>query len=177
MARNRTQSTVRYSRGPKRDTFWTSFVLAGQQNIGASASIMHTLLTNAQVITAGLIDATIIRTRGTIQLLTDQGGAQEGGAIFFGMKLQNEKARATGATAVPGPFSQPDQDWFVHEILPWNTLGLTAVGVVNPGFERVVDSKAMRKVKGSDSLIFVAENAVALGAIYVFGFHMLVKVG
>ncbi len=162
-------------RGTKRGTFWISLALDGTQTAAGNAITLHTLLTNAQMFSAELIDQTIIRTRGVLSVRTDQLAQSEGGILAVGIKLQNERARATGVNAVSAPFTLPDQGWFVYEMLTWNSIFGTAVGL-HKGYERVVDSKAMRKVTGSDSLVLVTENlSTSFACVYTFGFHMLVK--
>jgi len=172
-SRSRFSPSVSFRPGPKRDTFWIAAVLDGQQLVAASGTIMLTLLTAAQINDAELTNSTIVRTRGSIGVISDQSAAAEMGILAVGVKLQNERARAAGVASVPLPFSQPDQSWFVHELIPYGTQA-----IASPlQFERVVDSKGMRKVADADSLILVIQNvSSSFGARLTFGLHILIKV-
>jgi len=167
-----------FHRGPRRDTFWLSAFLDGFQITAANADILLSGFTSAQLAAVNAADATLVRTRGALIGLSDQATAAEGGVIGFGIMFQNERARVAGSASCPRPLSDPDGGWFVHEILPWMSRSTTDVGQENAGFERIIDSKAMRKVKGNDSMIFRIENgSSSFGMRLTFGLHFLFKVG
>jgi len=164
-------------RGSKRDTFWISLALSAEIAVAANSGVLIVFLTSAQMFAAEMVDSTIIRTRGSVLWFSDQAVAVESPSAAFGLKLQNEKAVVAGAASVPFPAAQPDQDWFVWEPL----LAVGANDANNRGSGKdlhTVDSKAMRKISGQDSLIGVVENqSAADGGSFNLIMHMLVKVG
>ncbi len=174
--RSRAPSGIR--RTHKRDTFWTSSIATAPSVLAANSVNLFTLFTNAQMFSGELVDHTIIRTRGFIGVQSDQVGTSESGMIALGIILQNERARVAGAAAVPTPIVSPDAGWFVYGLFPWMSRFADATGIVTPGQMFEIDSKAMRKVDGSDSVVLVVDNAsAAFGCDFIFGFHFLVKLG
>ena len=147
----------------------------GQIIVPANSGVLLSNFTAAQLFSAEAVDSTIVRTRGEVLFAGDQLTVNEFPVGALGIKLQNERARVAGVASVPLPLSDPDQDWFVWQ-------GLVAQVTGSSGAQTAVvykiDSKAMRKIKGQDSLITVIENASALhGAAVTFALHFLIKVG
>jgi len=59
--------------------------------------------------------------------------------------------------SVPGPVSDPDQDWFWWGV---QTVSSGDEGTINANSlfqQQVIDSRAMRKVKPSETIVFVIE--------------------
>ncbi len=121
--------------------------------------------------------ATIVRTRGTLWVASDQTVASESVAGALGMIVVTDQAAAIGASAIPGPSSASDDDgWFVWQ--PWfadvNFEDATGLGFLT--FARYdFDSKAMRKVHDGNTVAVMIENDFAVGAIFLMNFRMLVK--
>ena len=110
-------------------------------------------------LTATFPAATLVRTRGAllVEMLVSGGATNEvTGAV--GMIVVSSDALAVGITALPGPLSDIENDWFVYE--PF-ALGTEAVNP--PADSRVshasfrFDSRGMRKMKFGESLVMVAE--------------------
>ena len=171
------RDTRTFRRGPTRDTFWISAGLVGAQVVAANTIVMITIATNAQLAAIeDALNATIVRTRGWLHLTADAAVTAETQMLYFGIKLVNENARAIGVTAVPDPFAFPDSDWFVWEHLAGAGSLTDSQGQV--GFGKQIDSKAMRKINGGDSLIAVATNLnTSHGLSFTFGIHLLMKSG
>ena len=132
--------------------------------IGNSAT--KTVGNNRAIGVAFLEALTLVRVRGTGFIFMDPGAIGEIILVGVGLIIVKADAFAIGATAVPGPITDLDADWLWHRIVP---LGPTAqaaqAGNLVPQVERFeIDSKAQRKVKPNDSLVFVAEGDVSAGA-------------
>ena len=103
---------------------------------------------------------TITRIHGYFTAQLDAGGVDERAMIAFGIIKVSNEALAAGAGSIPSPDTDADAEWIVHGHL-WVTSGAEAA-IVNEGlFDRkVVDSKAMRKAKPSDSLAVMFETCI-----------------
>ena len=90
--------------------------------------------------------------------LTTRGAADSGKAIGLGLMIASDDQLAAGATAFPGPLADADADWLWHSYMLLATVTTTAGDNTTAGVARIeVDSKAMRRVKQNDNLVFVAE--------------------
>ena len=77
----------------------------------------------------------------------------------FGIAVVSDIARATGITAIPGPFTDSDWDgWFVHQFFAGRYAFDDATGARILSWEYEIDSKAMRKVGGDEAIVFVGES-------------------
>ncbi len=143
----------------KRETLWlggTSF----SQTLAAPTTVALVLSLNATAL--ALRPFTVVRTRGILQVSSDQQGASEGYGASFGNAIVSDQASAIGVTAVPTPTVDNASDlWFVYEFLMGRFNFGTAVGFANVGVDRVIDSKAMRKVEDGQDLVSVVEGAGA----------------
>ena len=85
--------------------------------------------------------------------------------LTFGLGIVSTDAATLGSTAVPDPGGEPDYPW-----LWWGTMDLLsylAVGNESWGTSRQivdVDTKAMRRFKPGQSLIWIVEAASVSGA-------------
>ncbi len=102
---------------------------------------------------------TLMRSRGLIGGQLDTGAVEERVMIAMGIIIAQDTAIAAGSGSLPGPFTEGDAPWLWHGHL-WLSSGAEAA-VQDPAlFQRLaVDSKAMRKVKASEGLVFVTEIA------------------
>ncbi len=101
---------------------------------------------------------TIVRTRGVIQVRSDQSAASETYGASYGEVVVSDQASAIGVTAVPTPTADSGSDlWFVYEFVIGRFIFSTAAAFTDVGFERVVDSRAMRKVEEGQDLVTVVE--------------------
>ena len=157
MPRRRSGSFSGRSRAPQRQI----------ANFGLTAEIDGLTTSSAATIkgafsfavTLGNTDAaTLVRTRGS--LLVRAAAAAAGDSLVrgaMGMLVISEDALAIGVTAIPGPLSDVENDWFV-----WVPFSLafdnTLTEFDSAYFDRVMfDSRGMRKLKQGDALIPVLE--------------------
>ncbi len=111
---------------------------------------------------------TLVRFRGHIFAQLDAGGVDERALIACGFILVSNEAFAAGIASVPKPFTDADADWVWYGFLSISS-GAEAGVVGDSLFDRLpVDSKAMRKVKPSQSLVFVVEVASSQDATGTF---------
>ncbi len=102
--------------------------------------------------------ATIVRTRGEllIAMTTAQIGARMQGA--FGMMNVTPDAAAIGITALPGPVTDGELDWHVWVPLTFFNLSATELEESIMQNQRwSFDSRGMRKIKSSSTLVGVLE--------------------
>jgi len=100
----------------------------------------------------------VIRTRGSIRVRSDQNSSSEDYGASYGAAVVSDQAVAIGVTAVPIPTTDNGSDlWFVYEFVIGALRVTTAVGLFEGGHERIIDSKAMRKVEDGQDVIQVVE--------------------
>ncbi len=106
------------------------------------------------------ISETIRRTRGILAISSDQAAAVEEQVGAFGAMVVNDVAIGVGATAIPGPCTEQDDDgWFV-----WLPFAQRSIATANSNIQTVeylFDSKAMRKVEQGFGIAFMVENSSA----------------
>ena len=138
----------------RRQTTW----IGGQflTNSVATGGTVLTATLNAAAL--ALAPFTVVRTRGVIQITTDQVAANEWQAAAFGMLVANESAAAQGIASVPTPLTQSEDGlFFVYEAMLADFALATAVGIAKVSVERIIDSKAMRKIEVGDNIVSVWE--------------------
>ncbi len=130
--RNRTfQGFTRQRSGERRKTLWTrTSWISATIATPDTAIILFTF-------TAAFLDAkspfTIVRTRGSMILSSDQNAATEDQQVKFGVAIVSRQAIAIGVTAVPTPVTDADSDmFFVYEELASRALP------TGTGLERLV---------------------------------------
>ncbi len=118
---------------------------------------------NKTVNSVGLLHSaaasTLVRTRGWLQLSVEIAGLAPTRIVgAMGMIIVSEDAFLVGITALPGPLSDIENDWFVWQ--PW-TLHSDAVDPtgndVISNFSQAFDSRGMRKLKAGQVLAIVWE--------------------
>ncbi len=145
----------------KRETLWIGGV-AFTQTLAAGTSVA--LVTSLNAAALALRPFTIVRTRGTILVRSDQHAADEGYGASYGEVVVSDQAVAVGITAVPTPTTDSSSDlWFVYEFILGELAFGTNVGFTDVGIERIIDSKAMRKVEEGQDLVSVVEGPGAGG--------------
>ena len=159
MARNRTFVSRGQARS-RRETSWLS-IDPDIQALDASAAITH-VMTAAELAKRPF---TVVRTRMTVMISTDQLAADEQQIGAVGLAIVSSQAVLIGVTAVPTPITDLASDkWFVHQPLISDFIFATAAGFDSDGghiYE--IDSKAMRKVNDDEEIIVVAE-ALGVGS-------------
>jgi len=165
---------VRTARGPRRQTVWFAFALS-EFLIGAGGTAQLLFQLNAAAL--ALRPFTVIRSRFDWFCHSDQDGADEqwGGALA--MAVVSDQASAIGITALPTPVTDQGSDlFFVYEQMVGEIIVTSAVGVTEVGRNKVIDSKAMRKVDIGQDIVVVAETPTFVeSADFVLGGRMLVK--
>jgi len=78
---------------------------------------------------------------------------------MYGHAVVSDQAVAIGVTAVPTPNVDNGSDlWFVFEaVMSDIKVGSDQTGFGRVGIERIIDSRAMRKVEDGQDLVVVAE--------------------
>ena len=110
---------------------------------------------------------TLLRTRG--EILGQIDGPVDGDATIVGCGLivVTEEQVAVGTTSMPDPIQDLDAEWLWHGFLVLAAQAGTGVGGslnVNSAVARLsVDSKAMRRMKQSQSVALVLRNSVLSG--------------
>ena len=163
---------------PRRQTLWGS----GQNTTTAVTVLAANSVQLDQALTeASLTEATpgtIVRTRGSLWVQSDQSAAIEAPFGAMGFSVVKEQARAIGVTALPAPSANANtEDWFVHLNWAQSILFKDASGVQVNTFERYdFDSKAMRKILPGEAIVVMIDNrSVAFGAEYILSFRILFK--
>jgi len=159
----------------RRSTVWLFGTPVGTALAAANTAVLsHTL--NAAAL--ALTPFTIVRTRGTMLVESDQNAASEFYQVSTGMAVVSAQAAAIGVTAVPTPETDRGSDlFFVYETLEALFELGDATGFISAGGVRKDwDSKAMRKVNDDEQVILTSEtSALSSGAIVRTAFRMLVK--
>ena len=172
MARSRPRVVTRSAR---RDTVWLFFGPTSTTISGVSSA---TVISSLNAAALALRPFTVVRTRGTLHYHSDQSAADESYGGGFGLAVVSDQAVAVGITAVPTPVTDYGSDlWFLIEQLHGRVEFLSGVGFEGSnGRERMIDSKAMRKVDVGEDIVVVAETASFQSSnVLVSSFRMLVK--
>jgi len=171
MSRHRGRGFVR---GSRKATDWSAS--AAQVGSVAIAAATKALLQTFVPIAGG---ETVIRTRGTFSVASDQFAASELQIGALGICIVSDIAAAAGAASIPGPATNADWGgWFVHQYFSRWLEFASAVGIEpNFGMSFEIDSKAMRKIDENDRLVVMVENSTAGHGIEVMeSFRFLTKV-
>ena len=172
---NRKSGFIRRDGVMRRESVWF-FITQNQLSIPTATTAV--LLQGFNAAALALRPFTIVRTRVNLLLTSDQLAATEDQEIGYAMSIVTDQAAAIGVTAVPTPMTDQGSDqFFVYELLYNSFQFADSTGFdASVGRERIVDSKAMRKVKESDDLALTVEtSAQSEGIVLVSGGRMLVK--
>ncbi len=162
------------SRGRKTDYSWSQ--ISGQM---LAVDLAEGTVALGDVAGSAAGTQTLFRTRGEILVQLDATAVDERVLIALGMMVVKENAFAAGVASVPHPGVDGEADWFWFGYASLTTAAEAAVsGAFSGLFHRVpVDSKAMRKMKGDEKVILVAEvvEAVDQGGTFdlLYGFRTL----
>jgi len=154
----RSQSNFGRSRSIARTVTWS----AGPNGLLTAVGDSSNNLFNATAVSAS-DNQTIVRTRGRLLLyLTAAAGIDQGEIWAFGICVVTENAVGVGITAVPDPIADMAWDgWLVYEqgvLLARDATPLTDAPGPNSVQYIEIDSKAMRKLHESDSVVGVLAN-------------------
>jgi len=177
--RIRSRSSFIGRSGVKRSTIWLgSADVVGTGAIAAATSLLQQAITGA-VLFAVAPAGTIVRTRGTLWVKSDQIAATESPVGAMGMMVVKDTARIAGVAAIPTPATEnTDDGWFMHQYWSAGMVFASAIGIQNLWHRYDFDSKAQRKFGDGDSIVVVLENSHATdGVEFQLSFRMLLKVG
>ncbi len=182
---NRSRSFVGRSGGLKRATLWiSSSIPTTTTSLAAATAILHQSFSSAQLDAVAQAGGTIVRTRGTFWVATDQVVASEDAVGALGMMVVRDAARAAGVASLPTPTTEAEDDaFFVHQ---WWQSGMNFIQNDATGFQVTgnlwkqydFDSKAQRKFTPEDAIVVTVENSNAsFGCQFMLAFRMLIKPG
>ncbi len=161
-------------RAPRRKSVWIGSADTDVfQALAAAGTILDSSLGAAAL---ALRPFTVVRTRGTIAVKSDQTAADEEGVLGFALAKVSDQASSIGITAVPTPITDEASDlFFVYQFAWFSWQHVTSGGgisIMTTEFE----SKAMRKVDIGEDIVTVVENASAsFGVQFQVKFRILVK--
>ncbi len=126
-----------------------------------------------------VIPATILRVRATLVILLD--GAAEGGVqgVVSALGIVSTDAFAAGAGSMPDPAAEPEYPWLwwkSAELISQTTGATAGQSDIGSAVRYDVDTKAMRKVKPGQSLVWVYSITDAL-AVDILQGHGRVLIG
>ncbi len=110
-----------------------------------------------------LVPATILRCRCRILLTNDSPADTEQVRIAFGLGIVSTDAAVLGATGLPDPADEPEFPWLWWDDISIQSFGGAVSPVEMTPFgegcrELMVDTKAMRKIKPGQSLVWVSQS-------------------
>ena len=144
--------------------------------VATLTSAGKTFVASNNVALAALRPYTILRTRVTFSFRSDQVAASEVPTGAFGSIVVTDAAEAIGVTALPGPLTSHDQDWYLYQGMTSAFELITGAGFQEPrGVRYDVDSKAMRKVGPSDDVVDMFEMRAVGGALLNYEGRQLIQ--
>ena len=155
MARRLRGSFSGRSKAPQRQIF--NQAITGEVD-GAVPVIGTVKVVGSIGVASGEAPVTLVRTRGQwhIRLASFPGAGISIMRAAMGLIVVSTDAFAIGVTALPGPLSDPENDWIV-----WSPSALSFPGSVGEGFildaRMDFDSRGMRKLKLGDVLAVMFE--------------------
>ncbi len=148
----------RFFRGGKqvRQTMWIG-VGASNTTLASANTVAQINILNAAAL--ALRPFTVIRTRGTWVISSDQSATTENFQAALGCCIVSDQASAIGVTAIPTPFTDQGSDLFyVYEMAFGRLSSADATGQLVYSSVNY-DSKAMRKVNDDQDINFVIESS------------------
>ena len=155
MPRTRVQRQFPRGRRSPANRTWTGTVSTSAVSVPVSTKV---LMGTFSLSNPG-IDETILRTVGSIAVVSDQTAATENQVGAFGLIVVNDIAAALGVTAIPGPVTDNDDDgWFVYVPIVQKLVVATAVGLTE-SVRYLFDSRAKRIIHDGTKVALMVENA------------------
>ena len=164
---------VRRNNVMRRETLWIGAV---STSVTLASTGAVSLLSQLDASGLALRPFTVVRTRGSFHVRSDQVAASENYGVAMGFAVVFEQASAIGVTAVPTPNTDINSDaFFVYESIASRFEFVSGTGF-DPAAGLVVnyDSKAMRKVEDGFDVVQTWEVTSTSAAIRDT-FRMLVK--
>ena len=108
---------------------------------------------------------TLVRTRGEVGINVSVAAAARANIQgAFGMYVITSDANAIGITAIPGPLSDSQNDWFVWVPFTMHVLAALDEAGIGQHVRIPFDSRGMRKLKDGDILAVVVEATTDVAA-------------
>jgi len=151
----RSRFPVRSTRAPRRKTVWVGAADAAPVAVANNTSV---LISSFSPDDLGILAATVVRTRGRVLVRPTAFGADQSFDGAYGLGVVSDEAFVAGAASIPRPFDDDDwTGWMVHGY--WSEhlefQGAQSEMIVE---SRPIDSKAMRKIRPNETLVWVAES-------------------
>ena len=146
-----------------RDTLWVDTLCQFEQDVqGGGKNAGDTATTIAP---SALGRATIVRCRGSWSGVMTPGAAQDSMVLALGLIVANSDAVTAGSASLPGPIDEPDAPWLWvgYEPLLSGAASAQDGSAINQAFRREIDTKAMRRTKTDDVLLFVGQAVITGG--------------
>ena len=105
---------------------------------------------------------TILRCRGELLVSMDGPALQDEVAITVGLGVISFDAFVAGAAAVPDPGEEPDFSWLYWKAMTFFAEA-TQVHDTTRSMRVEIDTKAMRKMKSRESLVWIAQYVDIVG--------------
>ncbi len=136
-------------------------------NVTTVASAVKAVHTSFNLSTPG-IGETLRRVRGWASAISDTVAASEAYLGAMGIAIVSDTALALGITALPGPFTDINDDiWLFWMGFGGNVTLLDSTGVVvQPPYIQLIDNRAMRRVEEGQAVVVMVENAQSTGMIF-----------
>ncbi len=141
----------------RRDLLWLDTLV--QTEVGALATTNTTGSTSTTVAPSALGRATIVRVRGSYQMLLDPSAAEDVKMIGLGLIIATDVAITAGAASLPSPTEDPDAPWLwvvYHTLVSGDATAQNGADI-NQAVRGVIDSKAMRRVTTNENLVFLID--------------------
>ena len=137
-----------------------------------------TAIIDSTFVTSTGAPETLVRSVGELMIKLDQQAVNESPFGAFGICVVSDEAAAIGVTAVPTPYTDSDSDsWLLHQFWAASMQFASGVGVWVQQQRYSLNSRAMRKLHGEETLLLVIENGHAInGASYRLDMRLLAKV-
>ena len=114
---------------------------------------------------------THIRTRGNAFVRLVAGAASDSQLVGIGIGITDVDAFTAGSASLPGPLTDPDEDWLWHHLFPMGpAVGAEAQTDQGTFMFVEIDSKAKRILKPGDVIYLKAEGIITAGAPTADGF-------
>ncbi len=150
--------------GQRRETVWLD-VAASDNTLAASGT--QVLINSLNATALALRPFTVVRTRGTWLVTSDQNAATESYFGNLGYAVVSQQAEAIGIGAIPTPATERGSDlFFVLETWPGFLRFGSAIGS-HSEMPREYDSRAMRKVNDDQDIVVVIEAGIGGSGIDV----------
>ena len=165
--------------GPRRQTLWFGSADATAVTaLGGATALLAQSVSEATLNAFGGQPQTVVRTRGSLYIQSDQVAAAERPFGALGFAVVTEQARVAGIASLPAPITDEASDKFFVWI-PWEAASMVDNAASPATMMKIFDfdSKAMRKIEGGDSLVVTIENAAlgGIGAQFILKFRQLIK--